>query len=150
MIKREAAAGVVISRQTVRRYEQQKLISAAKRGSGGRGVGRWTEYDQCVLPEIWAANSLLSGDWVNYINMDVFDSNAKFRPSSISWMRETYLRDGAMWNGVVRDVLDKDKEYLSLCDKLEEIVTVFLSMGLVAVYGVMLEKANRLFKDEGH
>ena len=57
--------GLEMSRQTLRRYELQKLISAAKHGCGGRGVGRWTEYNADVLYECVASHQLLTGAYTN-------------------------------------------------------------------------------------
>ena len=143
-MKKLAMVGISISRQTLRRYEQQKLISEPKRGSGGRGVGRWTDYEAVSLHEAWAASLLLSGEWVNYATLDIFGSPASFRPASIAWMRRTYYETGAIWRNSLENILKSDNEFLTPYDRLGEVVTVSLSMGFTALYGLLLEKAKRM------
>lgn len=51
--------GVSLSRRTLLRYEEWGLIPNAIRGSGGRGVGRFTEYPENTAAEVFAAWHLL-------------------------------------------------------------------------------------------
>lgn len=55
VIKKLESMGIHISRKTLLRYEENKLIPAPKRGSEGRGKGRFTDYPENTPYEFFAS-----------------------------------------------------------------------------------------------
>lgn len=145
VIDRLAAESIILSRQTLRRYEKQELIGKPKRGSGGRGVGRWTEYDKSVLPEVFAAWLLLNGNWTEYYKTRVFMKGACLSPVAISYMRKSFTdrNGGEGWQPFILDI-DR-KEFFSSLTYYEVIVDTYVSEGMIGLYGVLFEKAKVIF-----
>jgi len=52
-----------VTRPTLTRYEHWGLISKPKRGSKGRGIGRWTDYPHVTIAEAFAAWSMINGKY---------------------------------------------------------------------------------------
>lgn len=52
-----------VTRPTLTRYEHWGLLSRPRRGSGGRGTGRWTDYPMITVAEAFAAWSLINGKY---------------------------------------------------------------------------------------
>lgn len=57
------STGVELTRMTLTTYENAGLVSKPERGGGGRGVGRWTNYAECAVPEVIAAFTLVNGKY---------------------------------------------------------------------------------------
>ena len=83
--------GLVMTRQTLLRYEWQKLIPDSQRGSKGRGAGRWTEYPICAVPQAYAAWSLLHGYYGGAAGNLFFGKSPKMSPKIIALIREAYF-----------------------------------------------------------
>ncbi|WP_027937309.1 hypothetical protein [Anaeroarcus burkinensis] len=62
VIDKAGLLGAVISKATLVRYTQQGLVSTPDRGSGGRGVGRWSEYPEMAPIEAATAKMMISGE----------------------------------------------------------------------------------------
>jgi hypothetical protein len=85
--------GVSISRQTLRNYGKWGLIPEPKRGSKGKGRGRYTDYPDEAVAEAFASWMLLHG-------------RVKFRPEDISKVRSVALQfDGV---GNLEDIAVED------------------------------------------
>ena len=56
--------GVQLSKTTINRYERERLISSPKRGSLGRGGGRWAEYPALTDVEAVVAWKMMNGQAV--------------------------------------------------------------------------------------
>lgn len=147
VVEKLGKAGIILSRQTLWRYEKQGLISPGKRGSGGRGVGRWTEYGENVLVEAWAAWLLLNGKWVEHLRNKVFNTPACISPQTIKWMRESYPKERSMVAGIDTLIQHKKDEigYLSRAEWYETMTDILMGLSLIALYGALIEKGKPKF-----
>jgi hypothetical protein len=87
VINKVAVLGVEISRATLLRYENQGLISKPERGGGGAG-GRWTDYPDQTVQEVYASWCLLHGNYGSNELREIFDSRPpKISPAAIEKIR---------------------------------------------------------------
>jgi len=85
--------GVPFSRRGLLRYEDWDVISKAVRGSQGRGIGRYTEYPQCTICEVYAGHRLING---------TYGEDSKFKdlgfpklsPQLVAFLRKNYIDNG--------------------------------------------------------
>lgn len=69
VVKNLDSYGIKISRDRLTRWARIGAISQPRRGSNGRGKGRWTDYPDKVIPEVMAVHRMLtfcgySLDWI--------------------------------------------------------------------------------------
>ena len=109
--------GVKISRPTLSRYEKQRLIPVPKRGSLGRGGGRWTDYPPETVAEAFAAWALLNGKYgFSFVNEQFFDN----KPPVINPLTICIARGYALdtLRKYTSDVYDMDQEEQEIVNQL--------------------------------
>lgn len=104
---------VDITARTLRRYEEQKLISEATRGLPGL-AGRSTRYTEEVIYEAYAAWALMNG-YNTGPGIFINEEKRKFSPTEVCLARCFSLN----LNEDIKLLIDKKESYSSL-DKLLE------------------------------
>lgn len=96
-------SGLVMTRQTLLRFEWNKLIPESQRGSKGRGAGRWTEYPAETIPQAYAAWSLLHGYYGGVTGKAFFGKPPKLSPNIIALVREVFFSRKEAMDGLDRE-----------------------------------------------
>ena len=87
----KSESGLVMTRQTLLRYEWQGLIPKSERGSKGRGQGRWTEYPTETVEQAFAAWALIHGRYENITGGLFFEKPPRIPPATVAIIRKAYF-----------------------------------------------------------
>lgn len=115
MIGKKSESGLVMTRQTLLRYEWQGLIPKSDRGSKGRGQGRWTEYSAETVEQAFAAWMLIHGRYENITGGLFFEKPPKIPPVTVAIIRKSYF--------------DREGFFVTWKAKMDEVVTMKRQIG---------------------
>lgn len=128
VVERLSMLGIQVTRRTILNYENWGLIQQAERGGGGTG-GRWANYHKAAIAEIYAAWSLIHGQYIKHdlegLN-ELFDSKPpKFTPKIISLARGWHIAEVR-----ANDLFDY-VHHMPDSDEVEEIINQEIDYGIV-------------------
>ena len=160
LLKKLESMGIIVSRRTLLRYEENKLIPEPKRGSEGRGVGRFTDYHENTPYEFFASWYLMKKH-----KMDVLDT-AKIRDIALNKVENfihnpTYGKDEKkfLWQNICHwlDLVEKAKgitvEMMESAESERDRIRNLYVRGYTDLYKAeeyikKLELENRQLKDQ--
>lgn len=102
---------VSISKGTLLRYANQRLIPLPERGSYGRAEGRWAEYPEDTIEQAYASWSMLHGEYGDEHLKILFEKAPRLSPFAVAAIRECVISVEQQVNDIEHscsiDYLDK-------------------------------------------
>lgn len=97
--------GLFMTRQTLLRYEWQKLIPPSQRGSKGRGAGRWTDYPAGTVSQAFAAWCLIHGTYGPSESLLAFSElpSPQISPKGVALLRESHFSGAGETETITRN-----------------------------------------------